>query len=309
MRKNRRRGLPAPRQRAEKARQNGAKNLTAMSDLVRREGKLVDRARRGARRRGNPPLGSSEFPARRSEATHIATRRSWPMMAMRRPRPPTARCRARCAGSLGELMKPGRRADRQSAAGTRDRRSGDAGRGHRPRRRRGRRGGGRHGGAILALQKGGQSMRSTGAPSIRRTQQQGRDSTDRATTRTPATARVRRSRSRGPTSSRRARTIGSGRRVRRRPGRDDRPGRARAATRSCRALGQAGVGAQYGEGSDTKVPGCRPGRDARGPFSRNSALLAATTDLSRPPEERDYIGRRRGSGSAGPHEPGSTRPV
>lgn len=282
------------RQRAEKARQSGAKNLTAMSDLLRREGKLVDRAQ-GREAEGGQPFGSLNFPP-----GGLSDAYRDPAVAAH-DADPAARAADRAMQSalrrvLGELMslhgeltatvppelgiadQAMRDASTALGAAQDDIAAGDMER------------------AILALQKGGQAMRDQ----VRQKygpQQQGRgqdgqnDNQDSGDGQDPGN---------GQGSSQSQQGADQFAQGQDDSGPDDGSGygagdlterEGQGRDPFGRALGQAGAGAQYGDGSDTKIPGADAGGRAR---AVQQELRRRDADLSRRPEERDYIGRLLG---------------
>ncbi len=278
------------RQRAEKARQNGAKNLTAMSDLLRREGKLVDRAQ-AREAEGNQPFGSLNFPpgglsdayrdpavpTHNGDAAGQAADRAM-QGALRRVLGELMSLHGELTGKvppeLGVADLAMRDAGTALGAGQDDAAAGDMER------------------AILALQKGGQSMRDQvrqkfGAPQQGRGQDGQGDEGDSGDGQGPSQSQQ------GQGSDQFAQgedDQGPGDGSSYGPGdMTDQEGQGRDPFG--RALGQAGAGAQYGEGSDTKIPGADPGGRAR---AVQQELRRRDADLSRPPEERDYIGRLLG---------------
>ena len=290
------------RARSAQARQKGARNQTVMGDMLKREGTLLDHAQ-GREAGIDPPRGSLNFPpggvndAFRDPA--LAARDAHP-----NARAVDANMQAALRRVLGELMSThgeltGKvppelgRADQAMRDGATALRAGQDGVAAADMQR-----------AIEALQQGGQSMRDQVkqkfGPSSKQDGQgqdgQGQDGQGEEQGDQGQDAQGQDAQGQGGERGRGQLGMGE---VEGDDGGPDGSGygpedQAQAGGRDPfgRPLGgPPGPGAQYGDGRETKLPGAGEGGRTR---AVQQELRRRGADLSRPPEERDYIGRLLG---------------
>lgn len=287
------------RARSAQARQKGARNQTVMGDMLKREGTLLDHAQ--GREAGNdPPRGSLNFPPGGLNDAYrdpsLAARDAQP-----NARAADANIQAALRRVLGELMSThgeltGKvppelgRADQAMRDGATALRAGQDGVAAANIQR-----------AIEALQKGGQSMRDQvrqkfGPPS--KGGGEGQDGQDQGDQGQDGQGQE------GQDAQGQGGQGGQGQLGMGEVEGDDGPdgsgygpedqAQAQAGGRDPfgRPLGgPPGPGAQYGDGRETKVPGAGEGGRTR---AVQEELRRRGADQSRPPEERDYIGRLLG---------------